>query len=100
MTTQPNIFGDQVRCHHAKPFFGMPHPDFPNGGMVAYLRKQYQDAGTWERFLAMRRELDPDGMFLNDHLRLWFGLPKAAPTVSARAAGHQPIPANGVVSNA
>lgn len=75
MTTQPNIFGDQVRCHHAKPFFELTHPNFPGGGMVAYLRKQYQDAGTWERFLAVRHEIDPDGIFLNEHLRLWFALP-------------------------
>lgn len=72
MTAHPSVFGRDVRCHIAKPFHGLPHPDFPDGGMAEYCRSQYVAAGTWERFHAVRRAVDPDGVFLNDYLRGWF----------------------------
>jgi hypothetical protein len=75
MTNSPELLGTQVRCHQAKPCHGWPHPDYPEGGMRAYLREQYRAAGSWERFLAVRAEIDPDGVFLNDYLRTWFELP-------------------------
>lgn len=74
MTTSAAL-GDQVRCHQAKPFHGWPHPDYPVDGMRGYLRDQYRAAGTWERFLAVRRDIDPEGVFLNPYLRAWFELP-------------------------
>lgn len=77
MTTQPAVFGDRVRCHQAKPCHGLAHPDFPRTGMQSYLRAQYRAAGTWERFLAVRDAVDPDGVFLNPYLRAWF-FPEAA----------------------
>lgn len=72
MTANPAVFGDAVRGHHGKPFHGVSHPDFPDGGMLAYQRAQFRAAGTWDRFLAVREALDPDGVFLNPHLRAWF----------------------------
>lgn len=88
-TARPAVFGAEVRCHHAKPFHGVAHPDFPVGGMGAYLRAQYEAAGTWQRFLAVRRAVDPDGVFLNDYLRAWFDEDRAAaaePSARAQAA--------------
>lgn len=86
MTTRPEVFGTEVRCHLAKPFHHLGHPDFPEGGMRAYLRAQYEAAGTWQRFLAVRRDVDPDGVFLNDHLRAWFAEPAAAKVEDSREA--------------
>lgn len=64
-------FGTEVRMHLAKEWRELPHRDHP-GGMAAYLRAQYQAQGTWQRFLAVRSALDPDGLFLNEALREWF----------------------------
>jgi hypothetical protein len=64
-------FGEQVRCHLAKEWSDLPYRDHA-GGMPAFLRAQYQAAGTWQRFLAVREALDPEGIFLNDFLRTWF----------------------------
>jgi FAD/FMN-containing dehydrogenase len=85
MTTRPEVFGDAVGCHLAKPFHDMDHPEFPVGGMRAYTRAQHVAAGTWERFLAVRRDVDPDGVFLNDHLRAWFDAPASERTERAAA---------------
>jgi FAD/FMN-containing dehydrogenase len=73
MTNQPEIFGTQVRCHQGKPCHPFPHPNHPEGGMRSYLREQYRAAGSWDRFLAVRQDVDPDGIFLNEYLRDWFG---------------------------
>lgn len=78
MTANPSVFGREVRCHIAKPFHELPHPDFPDGGMAAYCRAQHVAAGTWERFQAVRRQIDPDGVFLNDYLYAWFKEPPAS----------------------
>lgn len=75
MTTSPDLLGHEVRCHHGKPCHAFPHPGFPEGKTAAYLRAQYQAAGTWERFLAVRTNVDPDGIFLNTYLRGWFCAP-------------------------
>lgn len=72
LLTNTAVFGDQVRCHQAKPCHGYPHPDYPTGSTADYLRDQYRRAGTWDRFLAVRRDVDPDGVFLNPYLRSWF----------------------------
>lgn len=72
ITTDHAAFGDQVRPHLAKQARGFAHPDHPERGMTDYMRQQYVDAGTWHRFLAVRREVDPDGVFLNPFLREWF----------------------------
>lgn len=85
-TTRPEVFGAEVRCHHAKPFHQVAHPGFPEGGMGAYLRAQYEAAGTWRRFLAVRRAVDPDGVFLNDYLRAWFREDRAATASPERRA--------------
>jgi FAD/FMN-containing dehydrogenase len=77
MTTSSELLGDQVRCHQGKPCQAWPHPDYPVDGMRGYLREQYRAAGTWDRFLAVRAAVDPDGVFLNDYLRAWFGLSQA-----------------------
>ena len=45
--------------------------------MRGYLREQYRAAGSWDRFLAVREAVDPDGVFLNDYLRAWFELDAA-----------------------
>ncbi len=76
MTTSHKALGRQVRCHQAKPCQEWPHPDFPEGGMRSYLRQQYRDADTWSRFLAVRDDVDPDGVFLNDYLRAFFEIPQ------------------------
>src|SRR5690606_18954909 len=76
MTSSPSVLGDQVRCHQAKPCQAWPHPDHPSDGMRGYLREQYRAAGSWDRFLAVREAIDPDGVFLNDYLRAWFELPR------------------------
>ena len=73
MTTS-RALGDQVRCHQAKPCHAWPHPAFPETGTSGYLRAQYRAAGTWDRFLRVRHELDPDGVFLNRYVRAWFEL--------------------------
>jgi FAD/FMN-containing dehydrogenase len=79
MTKQPEVFGAEVRCHQGKPCHAFPHPDYRDGGMRSYLREQYRAAGSWDRFLAVRQDVDPDGIFLNEYLRAWFG-PDLAPT--------------------
>jgi hypothetical protein len=84
MTTSPELLGTQVRCHQAKPCHAWPHPDYPEGGMRAYLREQYRAAGSWDRFLAVREAIDPDGVFLNDYLREWFELPNTMTQVDPR----------------
>lgn len=72
LTTDTESFGDQVRPHLAKQARTFPHPDHPAEGMTAYMREQYRAAGTWDRFLAVRQQVDPDGVFLNEFLRAWF----------------------------
>lgn len=72
MTANPGVFGTEVRCHLAKPLHPLPHPDHPIGGTRSYLRERYRKAGTWDRFLAVRADVDPRGVFLNDYLRAWF----------------------------
>src|SRR5204863_133676 len=67
-----NAAGVEVLCHIAKPCHAFPHPRYPVGGTAAYLRAQYEAAGTWRRFLAVREAVDPDGVFLNGYLRSWF----------------------------
>ena len=49
-------------------FEGRPHWGKKNWATYATLSKNY-DAGAWTRFLALRAELDPTGLFLNDYLR-------------------------------
>lgn len=72
MVTDQASFGDQVRPHLAKECRAYPHPDYGAAGMTHYMREQYIAAGTWDRFLAVRQAVDPDGVFLNDFLREWF----------------------------
>lgn len=72
MLDAPEVLGDEVLCHLAKPCHAFPHPQYPIGGTADYLRAQYNAAGTWHRFLAVREAVDPDGVFLNDYLRRWF----------------------------
>jgi hypothetical protein len=74
LTNQPEVFGTQVRCHQGKPCHAFPHPDYPEGGMRSYLREQYRAAGSWDRFLVVRHDVDPDGIFLNEYLRDWFAV--------------------------
>lgn len=66
-------FGDDVRNHLAKEWRSLPHPRHPEG-TPAFLRERYREQGTWQRFLAVRQEVDPEGVFLNDFLREWFEL--------------------------
>ena len=72
MVTNQAAFGDQVRPHLAKECRAYPHPDYGPAGMTHYMREQYIAAGTWQRFLAVREQVDPDGVFLNGFLREWF----------------------------
>lgn len=72
MIDTPEVFGEDVLCHLAKPCHTFPHPKYPTGATAAYLRARYEAAGTWQRFLAVRETVDPDGLFLNDYLRAWF----------------------------
>ncbi len=51
-------------------FGGRPHWGKLHTLGAAELRELYPD---WSRFLAVRRQLDPDGVFLNAHLRHLFG---------------------------
>ena len=81
--TDTASFGDQVRPHLAKECRAYPHPDFPEHGMTDYMREQYIAAGTWDRFLAVREAIDPDGVFLNDFLHAWFYGPRHAQAASA-----------------
>jgi FAD/FMN-containing dehydrogenase len=71
----PERFGDVLQ-HLAKEWRDLPHPRHP-GGTAAYVRDRYKAAGTWQRFLAVRERVDPDGVFLNDFLREWFEVPGA-----------------------
>ncbi|HSC76303.1 MAG TPA: FAD-binding protein [Pseudomonadales bacterium] len=71
-TTDRASFGNQVRPHLAKEARDYPHPEFGSGGMTDYMRAQYIAAGTWQRFLAVREAVDPEGVFLNPFLREWF----------------------------
>lgn len=54
------------RDHEGRPHWGKIHTRGADD-----LAKLYPD---WERFLALRRRLDPDGRFLNPHLRHLFGI--------------------------
>lgn len=74
LTTDAATYGDQVRPHLAKQCRAFPHPAFGARGMTAYMREQYERVGTWQRFLEVRAAVDPDGVFLNDFMREWFGL--------------------------
>lgn len=85
MTTSAGL-GDEVRCHQAKPCHAWPHPSDPREGTRGYLREQYRAAGTWDRFLSVRRAIDPDGVFLNDYLRAWFELGAPARELPAPSA--------------
>ena len=71
MVGDPARFGDDVRCHLAKEWRDLPHPRHAEG-MAGFQRAWSQAAGTWQRFLAVRAAVDPDGVFLNDFLRGWF----------------------------
>jgi FAD/FMN-containing dehydrogenase len=86
MIDAPNVLGDGVLCHLAKPCHAFPHPRYPAGGTAAYLREKYEAAGTWQRFLAVREAIDPDGVFLNDYLRSWF-YPKVEEASQLKKAG-------------
>lgn len=86
MIDAPEIFGDEVLCHLAKPCHAFAHPKYPVGGTAAYLRARYEAAGTWQRFLAVREAVDPDGVFLNDYLRGWFYPVGAAASQAHKAA--------------
>jgi FAD/FMN-containing dehydrogenase len=86
MIDAPEVLGDEVLCHLAKPCHAFPHPRYPVGGTAAYLRARYQAAGTWQRFLAVREAVDPDGVFLNDYLRSWFYPAAAEASQPQRAA--------------
>jgi FAD/FMN-containing dehydrogenase len=70
-------YGDNVRCHLAKEWRDLPHPQHPDGGMAAFMRARARASGTWQKFLAVRASVDPDGVFLNDFLRAWFEIPPA-----------------------
>jgi len=78
-----------ISCHMYK---GMPHEKYfagvekimedydsrPHWGKMHTLKadqlsKKYP---LWENFLAVREQVDPDGIFLNEHLRGVFGIPK------------------------
>ena len=72
MTHQPHIFGPDVRSHLAKFAHACSHPDYPVGGMPAFLRASYRRAGAWQRFQRVRQCVDPDNIFLNPYLREWF----------------------------
>lgn len=89
----PARFGDVLQ-HLAKEWRELPHPRHPEG-TAAWIRDRYKAAGTWQRFLAVRERVDPDGVFLNDFLREWFELPNgcatrapARPAAAATAASH------------
>lgn len=80
MTADRATYGEEVRPHLAKQCRDFPHADFGEEGMTGYMREQYVRAGTWDRFLAVRAAVDPDGVFLNDFLREWFELTRASET--------------------
>jgi hypothetical protein len=58
--------------------------------MPAFLRAYGQAAGTWQRFLAVRAAVDPDGVFLNDFLREWFEIPRADAAQAEKPARREP----------
>ncbi|MDO5670224.1 MAG: D-arabinono-1,4-lactone oxidase [Corynebacterium sp.] len=49
---------------------GRPHWGKKHTRTAAHLREMYPE---WDRFQEIRRELDPDGIFLNDYLRTLLG---------------------------
>jgi FAD/FMN-containing dehydrogenase len=53
------------RNHHGRPHWGKMH-----GLTARELRDMYP---MWDRFHALRRQLDPTGLFMNDHLTHLFG---------------------------
>jgi FAD/FMN-containing dehydrogenase len=77
-------FGRDVRNHLAKEWRDLPHAQ-DAAGTAHFLRERCRSTHAWERFLAVRQDVDPDGIFLNDFLREWFELDQAAQT-SSRAA--------------
>lgn len=95
MTARPEVFGRSVRCHLAKPMHMLPHPDFPDDAMAGYCRAQCADDDAWSRFHAVRREVDPDGIFLNDYLLAWFEDRSGAARrrLAGKAAGARPAAA-------
>ena len=54
-------------------FDGRPHWAKKHTMRAEQLKAHYPD---WDRFLQIRQELDPDGVFLNDYLRQLFGVDK------------------------
>jgi FAD/FMN-containing dehydrogenase len=80
-----------VSMHHNA---SLPHDDFfrdiepillKHGGRPHWGKKHYLTAKDvrplypeWDRFQEIRRSMDPDGVFLNDHLRELFGETKGA----------------------
>lgn len=57
-----------------RPHWGkfLPPADGPQG--VRYLKKQYP---KWNNWMALRKSLDPDGVFLNDYWRTRLGIAKS-----------------------
>lgn len=53
-----------------KKYNGRPHWGKMHSNDVEYLAQQYE---RWEDFKALRNRMDPDGLFLNDHLIDLFG---------------------------
>lgn len=58
-------------CHEK--YDGRPHWGKMNWATIDSVRPHY-DAQSWETFLALRAEMDPKGIFLNDYLRERLGL--------------------------
>ena len=56
--------------HIFKKYNGRPHWGKMHSNDVKYLAQQYE---RWEDFKALRNRIDPDGLFLNDHLIDLFG---------------------------
>ena len=72
-------------------------------GKLHFLTASSSTSGTREAadFIALRRELDPDGVFLNDHLRAALRLsaararlPRPRPTPYRRRVQPAPAPAD------
>ncbi|HEX2914498.1 MAG TPA: D-arabinono-1,4-lactone oxidase [Chloroflexia bacterium] len=66
-----------------KKYEGRPHWGKMHNRTAEDLRQLYPE---WERFQAVRQELDPEGLFLNDHLKTLFSGTSPVSTANAAAA--------------
>eukprot|EP00927_Polykrikos_kofoidii_P064903 TRINITY_DN60710_c0_g1_i1.p1 TRINITY_DN60710_c0_g1~~TRINITY_DN60710_c0_g1_i1.p1 ORF type:complete len:472 (-),score=74.54 TRINITY_DN60710_c0_g1_i1:123-1403(-) len=72
-TTEFARYGQKLEKLTREKYGGRPHWGKMNWASADTVRPNY-DSESWEKFLALRAELDPKGIFLNEYLRTILGV--------------------------